>query len=174
MATLNKLYLNLKKISDCLQRVLETIAAFLIIVCSLALLFQVFYRFIIIKYVSFSFPFTEEIAKYALIWSVYLMIGICLKEGSQASVNLIYDRLGYQNKCILYYITRLIMAIFLAVTIYYAIYVVKLNVLYKSPTLRLSGVYLYSAPLVGCILLTFETFIEVLGVITRNVKPFNS
>lgn len=81
MATLNKLYLNLKKISDCLQRVLETIAAFLIIVCSLALLFQVFYRFIIIKYVSFSFPFTEEIAKYALIWSVYLMIGICLKEG---------------------------------------------------------------------------------------------
>jgi TRAP-type C4-dicarboxylate transport system permease small subunit len=172
MGFVKKLYISLSKVSDKASRILESVSAILIAACTLTLLFQVLYRFVIIKFVSFSFPFTEEFARYALIWSVYLVIGVCLKEGTQASVNFVYDRLKLPAKTVLYYITRIFMAIFLAVTLIASVNVMQGISFFRSSTLRIPGTFLYSAPLVGCLLMAFETLVEVLGVISKEIEPF--
>lgn len=170
--TIRKIYGTLNKISGVAQKILEAVVAFLILTCALDLFFQVIYRFIIIKFFSFSFPFTEEYARYALIWVTYLCAGMCLKNGSMASVNFIYDRLKLPARRILYYFTRVLFIIFLIVGIRFGFQHILNSQIYKSPVMRVPGVYLYSAPFVGCILMIYEMITEVLGVICGEIEPF--
>ncbi len=172
MQAVGKLFTLCDKLSGRVQKVLEFVVAALIATCALDLFFQVVYRFIIIKFISFSFPFTEEYARYALIWSTYLCAGICLKNGSMASVNIVYDRLSPKGRLILYYITRLFFVVFLVVGLRYGWQAILNNRIYTSPVLRVPGVFLYSAPFVGCVLMSYETLTELLGVIAGRITPF--
>ena len=38
--------------------------------------------------------------------------------------------------------------------------------------MRVPGIFLYSAPFVGCVLMTYETVTELLGVISGELLPF--
>lgn len=174
MAAIGRLYAAMDRLSSAVAKLLQAIAGLLIALCTAALLFQVLYRFVIVKFVSFSFPFTEEFARFALIWSAYLCLGICLKEGSQASVNFVYDRLGQKPKLWLYSLTRLLMSVFLIVALVYGVIVTKNNMIFKSATLRVPGLYLYSAPVLGCLLMTYEMITEWLGVLCGKLKPFEA
>lgn len=172
MASIKKLYHGLNKVSGVAQKILEGFIAFLVITCALDLFFQVVYRFIILKFVSFSFPFTEEYARYALIWMTYLCAGMCYKNGSMAAVNLVFDRLKPKARTILYFITRALFVVFLYVGIKYGYKATMFNTIYLSPVMRVPGVFLYSAPMVGCILMAYELITEVLGVIVGEITPF--
>ena len=162
----------MNKLSGILNKVFEMMAAVLIVLCTAALIFQVLYRFIIVKFFSFSFPFTEEFARYALIWAAYLSIGACLKEGSHAVVNIVFDKLRGKGKMALYCLTRVIMVVFLFVAIWYGVQVVQNNAIFKSTTLRIPGIFLYSAPVFGCIWMLYEAVVEWLGVICGELVPF--
>jgi len=168
------LYKGLEKISKIVSVVLGYLVSFLVVSCCAALFFQVIYRFIIVKFVSFSFPFTEEYARYALIWMTYLSISICYKEESMASVNLVYDKLHGKAKTAMFIITRLMILVFLVVVMVYGMRFVQNNRLFHSATMQVPGVFLHSAPLVGGIFLTYEWLTEVIGVLTGNLEPFES
>ncbi len=173
-STVKTIYRAMDSLSSCVNKLLGWIAGLLIALCAVALLFQVLYRFVIVKFFSFSFPFTEEFARYALIWSSYLCLGICLKEGSQASVNFLYDRLKGRPKTVLYLVTRAFMLVFLAVAVYYGMIIVDNNAIFKSATLRIPGTYLFSAPVFGCVLMAYETITEILGVLSGELQPFGA
>ena len=68
--------------------------------------------------------------------------------------------------------TRVLFAVFLFVGIKYGYQSMMNNQIYKSPVMRIPGVFLYSAPMVGCILMAFELITEVLGVICDEIVPF--
>ena len=159
-------------LSHAVNRLLEAIAGVLIALCTAALLFQVLYRFVIVKFFSFSFPFTEEFARYALIWASYLCIGMCLKEWSQSSVNFLCDRLHGGPRLAVYCLTRAFVLIFLVVALYYGIVIVGNNRFFKSTTLRIPGFYLFCAPVAGCALMMYETITELLGVLCGEMQPF--
>ena len=164
----------MNKLSNVVNKGLGLLAGILIALCTAALLFQVLYRFVIVKFFSFSFPFTEEFARYALIWSAYLCLGMSLKEGSQSSVNFLYDRLQGTPKLLLYCLTRAFIALFLIVALHYGLIIVDNNSIFKSATLRIPGLYLYSAPVVGCILMLYELVNELFGVLSGALKPFGA
>jgi len=167
-------YSKLESFSMRLSKILEAVSALLIFICFLTLLFQVLYRFVIIKFFSFSFPFTEEFSRYLLVWAVYLIAGVNLREGSMVAINFVYDKLGVKSKAFLYYITRIMTTIFLGVVFFYSLKVIKQNVNFSSSTLRAPGWILFSAPTVGVILLAFENFVEIIGVVVGKNKPFES
>ncbi len=167
-------YHAMNRLSSVVNAALVTLGGLLVALCFLALLFQVLYRFIIIKFFAFSFPFTEEFARYALIWSCYLCIAACLREGSQAAVNFLYDRLEGPPRLVLYLATRAIIWFFLVVAIYYGLVVVEENLIYRSATLELPGVYIFTAPVVGCVLMGYESLTEMLGVLSGELRPFEA
>lgn len=169
---MKSIYFAMNGVSAAVGRVLAVLSGALIALCAAALLFQVLYRFVIVKFFSFSFPFTEEFARYALIWASYLCLGMCVKEGSQSAVNFIYDRLEGKSRLVLYCVTRVFVVLFLAVAIYYGIVIVQNNSFFKSTTLRVPGLYLFSAPVVGCLLMAYEVVTELLGVLCGELKPF--
>ena len=169
---LNALLDVLEKISNVGIKVLDFISAILIALCALDLFYQVIYRFIIVKFVTIPSVFTEEFARYALIWVTYLAVAGCYRAGSMASVNLIYDKLSKTPKLVLFYITRAIVLFFLYYAIFYGYKSILNNLNYKSPMIHLPGVYIYTAPFIGCCFMAFETITEMLSVALGRTEPF--
>jgi TRAP-type C4-dicarboxylate transport system permease small subunit len=166
------LYNRLDQMSGKFAKALEVVVALFIFLSLLTLLFQVLYRFVILKFVAFSFPFTEEFARYLLIWSVYFIIGVNFRDGSMVTINFIYDRLEGNAKTGLYYVTRILMLVFIAVVFFYSLRIIQQNIGFRSATLRVPGWVLYLAPSIGLVLICLETIIEIFGVMSGIVKPF--
>ena len=173
MAAVKKLYFAMDKISAALGKVFIAASSFLVVACCAILIFQVFNRFILIHFVALSLPFPEELARILLIWSVYLCLGVCLKEGAQASVTLVYDRLSPKPKFALYCVVRLMMLFFLVIAIVYGLEFVQDTWNYKTANLRAPGWMLYTAPVLGCVLMLYEMITEWLGVWCGELEPFS-
>jgi TRAP-type C4-dicarboxylate transport system permease small subunit len=169
-----KLYQCLKKVRDGIDKVIEPIAVALMALLVATISFQVLYRFIIVKIFSFSFPFTEEVAIFLMIWSTYLTIAICLKEGMHAAVNILPDRLPYKYKRIIYFILRFLMTVFILFVIIQGIDLASRSFIFKSPTLRLPMTYIYLAPVIGGGLMLFQIFVELLEVVVTKIDPFTT
>ena len=169
---MKRIYLVLSRISDFAQKPLEILCALCMATSLLAVFFQVLYRYVIVKYVTFSFPFTEEYARYTIVWVTYLLGGICIKEDRLVSLNLLYDKLSGKSKYALYYLTRVLILMFLYVVVAYGFSYLPQALMFKSPILRLTGVVLHMMPVYGCIIMGYETVVDVLGVICGEQLPF--
>jgi TRAP-type C4-dicarboxylate transport system permease small subunit len=172
MSVMQTLYKAMCKLSDRVQKILEFILVLLVASCAADLLLQVVYRFVLVKFVSFACTWTAEYAQDALIWITYFAVGICYKENSMASVNLIYDRLKGRQRLALYYVTRGIVLIFLGFGLRYGWAAIMAVNGWSSTNLHLPGYLLFSAPFVGCVLMLYETLTELVGVWSGALEPF--
>lgn len=169
---MKNLYYRLNKISNAICRILTVLIVGIVIVNAGSVFLQVINRYIIVKVSDFSFPWTEELARYSMIWLCYLALPIVYREGSMAQLDLIFDRLGKKGKMVLYVITRILCLMVLAVAVYYGLYIVQTRMMFKSSILRAPGYTLYSAPVIGCILVTYEVITEMIGVFSEILEPF--
>lgn len=161
-----------KQLSDQIEKVLKILLVILAFGCALDVLLQVVYRFIIIRFVTLSLTWTNEMAQNLIVWMTYLAIGICYKENSMAAVNLVFDKLKPRPKLVLYFITRAIIVVFLFFSIKYGIASVQSVSNWKSPSMHLPGIFLYGAPVVGSVLIGVEVLVDLLGVMCGELVPF--
>lgn len=166
------LYQKLKRIGDRLDSVLEKIVAVLMALLVLAIVFQVLYRFVIVKFVSFSFPFTEEFARYMLMWITYLILGVCFKDGMHACVAFLSAALPKKGKMALYIIIRTAMLGFLGVVFTMGLRITSRAWHYTTPTLEWPMAVLYLAVVVGSVLMALQILLEMLGVFSGQAEPF--
>lgn len=171
---MKKIYHFLNTISDAIQKPLEFISAIILAVGAASLFLQVVNRYILVKIFHFSFSFTEELARYTIIWFTYLIAGVCLKEGGLISLDLVYTRLPKTLKLVLYYITRILMMIFVVVITRYVIAYLPTAMKFTSTALKIPGIFLYSFPAIGCVLMGYEIITETCGVICGELEPFCS
>lgn len=174
MKTLRKVYYTMNKASDIICRILEVVIILLVVINALDVFLQVFNRYVLVKISNISISWTDELARYSMIWICYCTLGICFREGSMAQVDIIYSRLNRRGRVVLYIITRLLMLMVLIVAIKYGLYVCKIKAIYKSAMLRAPGLALYSAPIVGSILVGFEMLTEAIGVFSGELEPFEA
>ena len=172
MNVLKTLYHGGSKLSDMTEKVLKVILVALAFGCAFDLLLQVLYRFVLVHFVSFSLTWTNEIAQDFIVWMTYLAVGICYKNNSMAAVNLIYDRLKPFPKFLLYLLTRVVVLVFLYFGLKYSWASILSVSNWTSPSLHLPGWILYGAPFLGCILITFEVIVDILGVLCGELVPF--
>ena len=172
MEILKKLYHAGCKLSDMAEKVLKVVLVATVLASAFTLILQVVYRFILVYYVNFSCTWTNELAQDLIVWMTYLAVGICYKENSMASVNLIYDRLKPVSKTVLYLITRVLVFIFLFVGLKYGWDAIQSVKNWTSPSLHLPGYLLHGAPFLGCVLMTYEAVVDVLGVLCGELVPF--
>lgn len=172
MGAVRKLYVLLNRLSGIAEKVIEAILFVLVLSCAADLMLQVVNRFILVKFTGVSITWTTEYAQDALVWMTYFAVGLCFKENSMASVNVIYDRLKPRGKVLLYIVTRVIVALFLAVGFQYGWLAVRSVANWQSTNLHLPGFALYGAPLLGCVLMAYEAVTELLGVLCGELEPF--
>jgi len=172
MATIRNLYRGMNRLSDLFEKVIKIVLFLLVISCALDLAFQVLYRFVLVHYVSFRATWTTEYAQDAIIWITYLTVGLCVKNNSMASVNLLFDRLQGKAKYALYYLTRAIILVFLVVGLKYGWINIQAMSNWNSTNLHLPGWILHGAPFMGCILMLYEVIVDILGTVCGELKPF--
>lgn len=169
---MKNLYYRLNKISAAICKVLSILLVGVVIINAGSVLLQVVNRYIIVKISDISFPWTEELARYSMIWLCYLALPIVYKEGTMAQLDLVFDRLGKKGRMTLYIITRILCLVFIVIAVYYGIHIVQTRMMFKSSILRAPGYALYSAPIFGCVVMGFEIITEMLGVFSGVLKPF--
>ncbi len=170
--SLKILYKRVSKINDTIDRLLEPIIVAMMTLLLLTVSFQVLYRFVIVKFYSLPLPFSEELALWLLIWVTYLAIGICLKEGMHAAVDIVAQKLNKKIQVGFYFFLRFLMLILIVTVIIVGIDLALGALRFKSPTLRIPMTFLYLAPVVGSVLMLFQMFVEAVGVLSREVVPF--
>lgn len=174
MTTLKKTYFVLNGISNIICRILEIIVVLLVVINAADVFLQVLNRYVLVKISDYSISWTDELARYSMIWICYCTVGICFREGSMAQVDIIYGRLNRKGRVVLYIVTRLLVALVLFVAVKYGLYVCQIKAIYKSAMLQMPGIALYSAPIVGSVFVGFETIVEAIGVFSGELEPFEA
>lgn len=173
-AILSPIYFGMNRISNIICKIMEFFIVFMVLLNAADVFLQVFNRAILVKISDASLSWTDELARYSMIWICYCTLGICFREGSMAQVDLIYGRLGRKGRIVFYLITRALMLMVIIVSIKYGIYVCEIRAVYKSAMLSIPGPFLYSAPIVGSILVFFEMLTELVGVLAGKLVPFEA
>ena len=166
------LYRKLKRAGDRLDRILERLAVIMLALLVATIAFQVLYRFVIVKIVAFSFPFTEEFARYLLMWITYVVLGVCFKDGMHSGVSFLSSALPRKGKLVLFTLIRTAMLGFMGVVLVKGLQITSKSWNYTTPTLELPMAVLYLAVVVGAVLMLLQIILEMLGVFTGEIEPF--
>jgi TRAP-type C4-dicarboxylate transport system permease small subunit len=172
ISAIRPLYEVLSRFEKVFYKFLTVLAVGVLGFVVLAVIFQVFYREIIIKFVSFSFPFTEEFARFGIIWVAYLLLPVCLKEGRHATVTLIIDKIDKKAKYGFYFFIQAVSLAFYIVTFVFSFKNIIINLPYVSPSMRLPGIWIYSSVTLGLAFAVIQIIIEISGVTSGALAPF--
>lgn len=143
----------IKKASAAVEKVLNLMVAVSFTVLITACVVQVFTRFVL----NDSLSWTEELARYAFIWSNLLGAAICTEKNSHATVTAITDILPGKAQTILKILVNLIIILIAFVLVKYGWKVVMSTRMQLSPALRVSMSYVYaSAPVCGVLVIFYS------------------
>jgi len=151
----------LRSIVGWLDRIVEKLLIFLIFSMFITVLVQIFYRYIFSRFLNISLPYTEELARYITIWIVYLGIAIGLEEGLHVSLDLIYDKLSFNNKRLLYIVQRIMMIFFILTVLIFGWELLGRITTNKSASMRIPMTWAYSAPWIGAWLTILRLLVQL-------------
>ena len=118
---------------------------------------QVFCRYIL----NSSLVWAEELARYLLVWLVFVGAALCTRDRAHIRVNVVLNRLPGRLRTVIRLITQLIVAGFMILMVYLGFKTVAAMSGSESPALRLPVNW------VGYAAIPF-TFILALGYLIRN------
>lgn len=131
-------------------------------VFTVALIFgQVFMRYAL----SSSLSWSEEIARYAFIWMIYIGVSYGVKKGKHLGVDAFSELFQAKGKIVLGIIANLSFLIFAAVVVYFGFDIV-LRITRESAALQLPMGWVYAAPVAGMML----TILRLLQNLTQQIQ----
>lgn len=112
-----------------------------------------------------ALSWSEELARYLLVWSSIIGASCVYRRSGHISVNVVQDLFPDTVKHILKIVVHLICCVFFAMMIYFgSIYMVKMSA-QLSPAMRLPMGYMYAVVPVGGILMLLQAVDAILGLL---------
>ncbi|MGI6097484.1 MAG: TRAP transporter small permease [Dethiobacteria bacterium] len=148
-----KFYEKLENIGSKINSVLEKACVFLLIIMTVIVLAQVFYRYVL----RLGLPWAEEIAKYLMVWMALLGAAIVFYEQSHVSIDFLIDKISFK-KWFKAGHTIVAMILFVFFIIYGFDYA-KFGLRSFSATTKISRFWPYLAIPIGGIFLFIQGFI---------------
>ncbi|HDR15382.1 MAG TPA: TRAP transporter small permease [Desulfobacteraceae bacterium] len=123
----------MRKLSDLVNRAGELGVIFFVALLSVLVLIQVVFRYAL----DFPLFWTEETARYCLVWASLLGSGVALKRGEHIAVTYLVERLpmGFQRPVLV--LSRIFVGVILAVVLWGGIQLVAVTHYQLSPALRI-------------------------------------
>ena len=140
----------MKKLSDALNRLSEWALVMFLSAMTLAVFLEILFRYV------FHLPlfWTEEFARYCLVWSSLLGATIAFKRGEHIAVTFFLDRLPPRSRRVLGFAAELSVVAILAVILWGGIQLLSVTSRQLSPALRISMAIPYAAlPIAAAIML---------------------
>ena len=169
---MENLYKKMNGISNVICKILCALVVVVVALNAGTVLLQILNRHVIVRISDVSLSWTDELARYSMIWMCYLIIPVVYREGSMAQLDLLFDRMGKKGRMTLYILTRILCMVFIVIAVYYGAHIVASRMMFKSSIMRIPGWALYSAPIFGSVLVAYEMITELVGVFAGVLEPF--
>lgn len=147
------------------EHIESSILIFLSILTVVVVFIQVFMRYVL----GSSLIWSEELARYAFIWMIYIGVSYGVKRQAHISVDAFALLFGRKGKFALDIASNLAFLAFAVILTYYS-FEVMLQVTRKSPAMEIPMYWVYAAPMVGLAL----TSIRVLQRMITQIQIFRS
>ena len=174
LTAIKPLYTFLDKLENKAFKVITSLAVVLFGLVVLSVIFQIIHREITMHFINITVAWTEEFARYGAIWTTYLLLPVCIKEGRHATVNFLINKTKDQTRYGLYFLIQTMAFTFFAVTCIYSFRNLALNITFISPAMRLPGVFVFGFVTFGLMVASFRILIDVIGVLSGAIEPFHN
>jgi TRAP-type transport system small permease protein len=154
----------MKLFYDSFESGLKQILLYLVAAIVVVTMLQIVARFVL----EISVPWTEELARYLMIWTSYIGLGVAYRKGQLICVSFARDLLSPKAIKKLILLSDLLCSIFAVVVIIYGIKLCILNGNQVSPSLRWPLSIVYSAIPVGCFLYLLFAFESVVSFFSEE------
>jgi len=138
----------MKRFFDSLEVVLKISLVVLLTAMTIVVVVGIVARYILL----ISIPWTEELARYLMIWTGFVGFGVAYRKRELISVRLFVNKLPPHLLKIALFISDIACSIFLIIAVSYGIKLCVANIYQVSPALRISMAIIYAAIPLGCCL----------------------
>ncbi len=157
----------LNKFSDLINFLVENVVAILMGLMTIVVFLQVVFRV-----TSGSLPWSEELARYMMIYMVYMGASVGVKKSNHIAVEFLVGLLPGKGRTIADIVADILMLICFVIIIYFGLKVVKVTMMQKSPVLRVKMGYVYFSLVLGGILMCLQTVVNLVNSL-RNLISGN-
>ncbi len=147
----------MERISDMLNRLTEIAVLIIISAMAIDVFIEVIFRYVLL----FPLFWTEEFARYCLVWSSLLAAGIALKRGQHIAVTFVADRFPRRIGMMAGLAGDMFIAIMLAVILWGGICLVALTRHQLSPAMRIPMSLPYVAIPTGSAIMLFHVLTSI-------------
>lgn len=139
----------IQRLSDKLNKAIEYVVAFLLAMMSIVVFSQVVSRYVL----HASLPWSEELARYILVWLTFLGASVGVKRNAHIGVEVVVKFLPPFPRKIVNFITYILSLVFFMILIIYGSKAVGVTMTQCSPAMKIKMGYIYSAIAIGGILM---------------------
>ncbi|UCD82837.1 MAG: TRAP transporter small permease [Desulfobacterales bacterium] len=154
----------LQRISDFLNRMTEVILVTVLSAMAVVVFLQVIFRYLL----NFPLFWTEEFARYCLVWSSLLGSAVAVKRGQHIAVTIIVERMPPALRRVFTIVALISVAVILTVILWGGIQLVAITRAQISPALRVSMSVPYLAVPVGAALMLLHTIGFIYQTVTTK------
>jgi len=136
-----------------LSNILES-ATLWLIAAALAVMTVVVFVQVIFRMISASLPWSEELARYLMIYMTYLGVSVGVKRKSHIAVEFLVDRFPAKVQDAVEIVTNTICIICCAIIVLYGVQLVEITMMQKSPAMQIPmGIAYFSLVLGGALMI---------------------
>ncbi len=128
------------------------------VIMSVTILLQIIFRFVV--YVPF--PWSEELARYLMVWMGMLGSVVALRKGRHIGVTIFIEKLPSALYRSVLSLVQLVLIVFLAILLKEAWEFAVFNIDQASPAMGIPMFYPYVAVFVGAVLMIIELIADIL------------
>ena len=154
----------MKKILRMLDRFMEVFSVVSLAIMLSLTVYQVVMRYVFNKPTSWS----EEITLFALVWFGYVAMAIGVRKDTHISLEFLYDHLGAKGKKILDIFRYSLLLILAVLMTGYSFPMIKIGMTNNMPATEISRAVLYAPALVGGLLMSLFSLINLIEVFTKE------
>lgn len=149
------------KAVDIINKGLFSVVMILMVAIAADLIIQVFSRFVFHNPV----PWSDELARYMVVWMVFLASGLALKNGNLIGIEFLKNVVPDPIKKIFKIAGYLFQIAFILVVVYYGIQMVEITSVQASPILPINMSVVYAAVPVGM----FFCLVNLFGIMAEDI-----
>ena len=152
------------KFSNAVNTLVEYIVAILMGLMTIVVFVQVLFRLF-----AGSLPWSEELARYMMIYLGYMGASVGVKYGNHIAVEFLSTMLPKKGQDVLQIVVDLLSLVCFAVIIFYGLKVVNITMMQKSPAMQVKMGYIYFSLVLGGGLMFFQCVVDLVNTIGRLV-----
>lgn len=154
----------MSRLSQLLNRISEVALILILAVLAVVVFLQVIFRYLL----HLPLFWTEEFARYCLIWASLLGAGVALKRGEHIAVTIFLERLPSSLVKGATFVARVAVAVMLLVVLWGGIELVSITSAQTSPALRIPMAVPYLALPLGAAVMLIHLLASLLNPLERE------